>query len=666
METPVEQNLPAEKVSGSIKPSVLLVDDHAENLLALKAILADFDLEMVSCETGQEALRHVLRQDFALILLDVHMPDMDGFEVASLLRARKKSAGIPIIFMTASTASELQMFQGYALGAVDYLWKPIIPGILRSKVMVFVDLYLKQAEVQQQSQRLLELERLAHAQALQDERARHQEHLERILHAAGEGIFGVDPEGDFSFINPAGAQLLGIEAAALLGQSAHACLHPACPGGCPLALALGGQSHHGLDESFWRQGKAFPVEYMCTPILDQERFSGAVVTFQDISERRSLESRLLQSQKMEAIGRLAGGVAHDFNNILTLIQGYGDLLSQKLADRPDATALLQVILDAGDRAANLTRQLLLFSRKQLVQPKLVDTNAQLLRLEQLLRRLIGEDIQLQTQIEPGMGAIWIDPGHFDQVIMNLAVNARDAMPQGGLLSLRMAQVLLDAPYLSRHPNMAPGSYVLLTVSDTGCGMDADTLEHLFEPFYTTKTEGQGTGLGLATVYSIVRQHEGQVMVYSELGQGTVFKLYFPVVDGAVEPEAPANAPVRTEGHEKILVVEDDPDVRMLICGVLQDQGYQTQAAVNGRVALEICRGGDFAPELLLTDVIMPEMSGAELGKILSQEYPQLKILYMSGYTDDLLARYGLAEVSLLEKPFTPGGLLARVQELINS
>lgn len=647
------------------RPSLLLVDDHPENLLALEAVMADLNLDLVRCESGTEALRQVLNRDFALILLDIHMPDMSGFEVASMLRARKKTASIPIIFMTASTASELQMFQGYALGAVDYLWKPIVPGILRSKVMVFVELYLKSAEIHQQGQRLLELERLAHAQALQDERSRHQANLERILNAAGEGIFGVDDQGRFSFINPAGAQLLTQTPDALLGQPVHALLHPECSGDCRLLEALSAaERYHAVAEQFWRQdGQAFPVEYISSPIDGPGQ--GQVVTFQDVSERRSLESQLLQSQKMEAIGRLAGGVAHDFNNILTLIQGYGDLLLDKLSDQPEAASLLQIVLDAGDRAANLTKQLLLFSRRQLVQPKLIQPNAQIRQLEHLLRRLIGEDIQLQTQLDPELGTILIDPGHFDQVVMNLAVNARDAMPQGGLLSLRTSFVTLEAPYMSWHPEMNPGAYLMITISDTGFGMDKETLERIFEPFYTTKLEGQGTGLGLATVYSIVKQNNGHVLVYSEPNEGTVFKLYFPLRGQDVAPDSePRPERARQGSNETILVVEDEPAVRRLICSVLEDSGYQVLAAINGREALERCQQEVLQLDLLLTDVIMPEMSGAELGQALSQLYPGLRIMYMSGYTDDLLSRYGLGDtnVNLLEKPFTPGNLLAKVHQ----
>lgn len=653
------------------RPSLLLVDDHIENLVALRAVLEDLELELVSCQSGQEALREVLRQDFALILLDVHMPDMDGFEVASLLRKRKKSAGIPIIFMTASTASELQMFQGYALGAVDYLWKPVVPGVLRSKVMVFVELYLKNLEVQQQAARLLELERQAHARALEDERLRSQAHLESILEAAGEGLFGLTAAGRFSFVNPAGATLLGYAPAELMGLDAHALLHPTgcAAGGCALRLALSqGLAHHGLTESFHRRdGSSFPVDYICTPMSDQGRITGFVVTFQDVSERRSLEAQLLQSQKMEAIGRLAGGVAHDFNNILTLIQGYGELLLEALRAQPEAQASLQVILDAGQRAATLTKQLLLFSRKQPVQPKLLDLNSQIQRLEQMLRRLIGEDVQLQTLLESGLPPTLLDPGHFDQVVMNLAVNARDAMPRGGILGLRTSTVILDTPYLSWHPEMQPGNYVMLTISDSGCGMNAETLERIFEPFYTTKTEGQGTGLGLATVYSIVKQNQGQIFVYSEPNEGTVFKLYFPANSGQAELPEPVEAPAqRVEGHETLLVVEDDPDVRRLICNVLEDSGYRVIQAINGREALELCQNGRQPPDLLLTDVIMPEMSGAELGKLLGESYPALQVLYMSGYTNDLLARHGLAEadVNLLEKPFTPGRLLEKVRQML--
>lgn len=654
----------------ALPPRLLLVDDRRENLLALEAVLGDLGLELVPCQSGEEALRQVLQRDFALILLDVNMPDMDGFEVASLLRQRQKSAGIPIIFLTAAGVSELQMFQGYALGAVDYLWKPLNPVVLRSKVMVFVELYRKTLEMQRQSERLLALERQAHARDIQAERLRSQAHLEQIFDAAGTGLFGIDAQGRFSFVNPAGAQMLGYRPDELLGLDAHNLLHAdGCPvNGCALLLSrTQGLAHHGLTESFCRRDSSrFPVDYVCTPMTDAHRLTGFVVTFQDLTERRSLEAQLLQSQKMEAIGRLAGGVAHDFNNLLTLIQGYGELLTAQLADRPEALAMLQVVLDAGRRAGSLTKQLLLFSRKQPLQPRPIDLNQQIYGLEPLLRRLLGEDIQLQFLLEEGLPSLLMDAGHCDQVVMNLAVNARDAMPAGGVLSLRTATVTLDTSYLSWHAELEPGDYVMLTFSDSGEGMDADTLSHLFEPFYTTK--GQGTGLGLATVYSIVRQHQGQIFVYSEPGKGSVFKLYFPVRALAPSPVSPPNETAQLElhGHETVLVVEDDADLRRLLVSVLAGHGYRVLQAINGHAALTLCRQQAQPPELLLTDVIMPEMSGPELTRQLAGSGLYPAVIYMSGYTDAVLARHGLSgsDVHLLEKPFTPRLLLEKVRTLL--
>jgi len=388
-----------------------------------------------------------------------------------------------------------------------------------------------------------------------------------------------------------------------------------------------------------------------------------------IMERETVAAQLLQAQKMEAIGQLTGGIAHDFNNMLTVIMGYSELTLHSL--RPDDPARVNVeqIEQAGERASLLTRQLLAFSRKQVLQPKVLDLNAVLTNLDQMLQRLIGEDIDLVTVLAPGVGRVHADPSQVEQVIMNLAVNARDAMPRGGKLTIETANVELDDAYARRHGPVQPGAYVLLAVSDTGCGMDRDTQARIFEPFFTTKEPGKGTGLGLSTVYGIVKQSGGYIWVYSEVGRGTTFKIYLPRVEAvakAVEPSREATGSVR--GSETILLVEDDAGIRALVRQVLAQSGYQVLEAHHGKHAIQICEQHAGPIHLLVTDMVMPEMSGTETAGHLTSLRPDLKVLFLSGYADEAVHRHGMlaAGANFLPKPFTPAVLARKVREVLDA
>ena len=392
-------------------------------------------------------------------------------------------------------------------------------------------------------------------------------------------------------------------------------------------------------------------------------------TFEDVTEHRQLEEQLRQAQKMEAVGRLAGGVAHDFNNLLTIVIGYSDLLLKKLTACDGMRLPVGEIKKAGERAALLTRQLLAFSRKQVLQPQILDLNSLLTNLDEMLQRVIGEDIELVTHLPSGPCRVKADPGQIEQVIMNLAVNARDAMPQGGQLTLEAANVELDSSYASSHESVLPGHYVMIAMSDTGIGMDAGTQAHIFEPFFTTKEQGKGTGLGLATVHGIVKQSGGSIRVYSEPGKGTTFKVYLPRIDQAVEVIAPTNAPVDklSLGCETILLVEDEGAVCSLVRGVLESRGYQVLETNRANEALEIGERHKERIHLLLTDVVMPQMNGMELAEHLALIHPETKILYMSGYTDDAVVRNGLLGPGtvLLQKPFTADALACKLREVLD-
>jgi PAS domain S-box-containing protein len=415
-----------------------------------------------------------------------------------------------------------------------------------------------------------------------------------------------------------------------------------------------------------RDGTTVPAEVSASVV----RIGGKpfVVAFlRDVSERNAMSEQLRVAQKLDAIGQLAGGVAHDFNNLLTAILGYSQLLAPELRANDEHFAAIEEIRKAGERAADLTRQLLAFSRKQILEPKLLDLNDVVRRIEGLLTRLIGEDVQVRLKLGDALGAVRADFGQIEQVIMNLTVNARDAMPRGGQIMVETANMELAESYTQMHRPVQPGPYVMLAVSDTGIGMDAATRERIFEPFFTTKEKGQGTGLGLSTVYGIVKQSSGYIWVYSEPGRGTSFKVYLPRVEGAAETRRiPESSIAPATGDETILLVEDEDSVRALARRTLEAMGYRVLDAADGPEAVEIARHEPI--DLLLTDMVLPGMGGGAIAAHIHEIQPGAKVLYTSGYTDDMIVRGGLLErgAAFLEKPFTPSILARRVRDVLDS
>lgn len=404
-----------------------------------------------------------------------------------------------------------------------------------------------------------------------------------------------------------------------------------------------------------------------------ERTAQLIATNQElereVSERKMAEEQLRQAQKMEAVGKLAGGVAHDFNNLLTAINGHSDLAMRRLKQDDPLYDKLEKIKKAGERAATLTHQLLAFSRKQILQPKVLDLNQVVFEMNKMLQPLIGEDIDLLTKLKPDLGMVKADPGQLEQVLMNLSVNARDAMPKGGKLTIETANVYLDEDYAGRHLSITPGWYVMLAVSDTGSGMDAQTQERIFDPFFTTKEVGKGTGLGLSTVYGIVKQSGGSIWVYSELGRGTTFKVYLPCVNRcAEEPVSSTDSNKLSEGNETVLLVEDEEMVREMAKEILEESGYRVLEAKHGHEALLIAGQYRGPIHLMLSDVVMPQMSGRELAEQFISLRKDMKVLYMSGYTDDAIVHHGVLDegTSFIEKPFTPNALARKIRETLNT
>jgi signal transduction histidine kinase/CheY-like chemotaxis protein len=426
------------------------------------------------------------------------------------------------------------------------------------------------------------------------------------------------------------------------------------------------------NEVFWKKDDtSFPVEYTSTPIRDERGdLLGAVVVFEDIAERKQLEAQLRRAQRMEAVGRSAGGVAHDFNNLLMVIKGYSDLMLDRLSPGEPFRKNADEIKKAADRAASLTRQLLAFSRMQVLQPKVLDLNAVVAEMGKMLPRLIREDIELTIVTKASLGRVRADQSQIEQVILNLVVNARDAMPQGGKLTIETANVDLDVGYARRHAGVSPGSYVMLAVSDTGVGMDAETQAHIFEPFFTTKGLGKGTGLGLATVYGVVKQSGGWIWVYSELGRGATLKIYLPRVEEvAEEVELSKTVAAPPRGSETILLVEDQDSIRELARQFLEGSGYTVLEARDGSDALEIAERQQGVIDLLVTDVVMPKMGGPELAYCLSTSRPQLRVLYMSGYAEHAGANdHGMAggDTASLQKPFALDTLARKVREVLDA
>src|SRR2546430_237575 len=583
--------------------------------------------------TGTTALGFLHPDDLALTeRLCRQLLDQPGTPIRTELRARHKDGSYHLV-----EAVAVNRLDDPAVGAVVANWRDIT-------------------------------ERLRAEQALRNS----EQSYRSLVDGVRDVIFALSPGGEVTSLNPAFEEMTGFPPAEWVGRPFEAFVHP---DDVPLALDLFGRVLQGEPRPtiqfriLTRAGTYRVAEFSATAQLRDGRLTGILGIGRDVTGRGGREQQRRRAQKMEAVGRLAGGIAHDFNNILTAIPGHADLLLEDLGHHAPRRADVDEIRRSAERAAGLTRQLLAFSRQQVLQPKVVDLNALVLDMDKLLRRLIGEDVELATVLDPTLGRVTADPGQLEQVIVNLAVNARDAMPQGGKLTLETRNIDLDSSYTLEHSLVKPGPYVQLTVSDSGIGMDEETQAHAFEPFFTTKPRGQGTGLGLAMVYGTVKQSGGFIWVYSEPGHGATFKIYLPRVDAPVEsatPPAPVERPPR--GSETVLLAEDEPAVRAIARQALERQGYTVLAAPSGADALALAAQHGATIHLLLTDVVMPGMSGRDLADRLTAQRPGIRVLYISGYTDNAIVRHGMLEPGLayLQKPFRPDALVRKVRDVLDA
>lgn len=650
------QTTPTPTISGS---RILVVEDEALIAEEIQDRLTRMKFQVVGIEdTGPRAIETAQRARPDLVLMDIRLKgNMDGIDTAAEIRKR---LNVPVVYMTAhSDPATLQ--RAKLTAPFGYILKPIHEREL--------EITIEMAMHRHSLERRLRESELRHA---------------ATLRSIGDAVLSTDHDGRVTFMNPVAEALTGWRNTDAQGQPAHLILQlideqTQTPVEDPVARVLAAGAPVRLTNPTLlvdREGMTIPIDDSASPIVDTEGNTlGVVVAFHDIRDRRlaedalrKAEAELRQVQKLESVGQLAGGVAHDFNNFLTAINGYCELLLRSGTLTETNEKMVQQIRRAGERSAQLTSQLLAFSRQQLLSPRVIDLNALVQNTERLLRRLIGEHIVVQVTLADNLLNIRADPGQIEQILMNLAVNARDAMPDGGTLAIETHNFTIHDEMADTKPKMPPGRYVMLSVSDTGTGMDESTKSRLFEPFFTTKEFGKGTGLGLATVYGIVKQSGGHIYVYSEVGVGSVFKVFLPAVAERPDAEGTAEAVPVPVGSETVLLVEDDDAVRQVVASVLGEYGYNVLSARNGHKAIELFRMHGDRVDVLITDTVMPGISGPQLALQLSCQRPKLPVLFVSGYADRSLdqAISRFQNARFLQKPFTLATLARRVRELLDS
>jgi two-component system cell cycle sensor histidine kinase/response regulator CckA len=621
---------------------ILVVDDDRQMLRTIGDILRLSGYSPEAALTAGQGLELAERMPVppAIALVDLRLPDMDGFELVTRLHSLSELTQVVILTGNASVESAVRALREQSY---DYLIKPVQPERLLDSVGRAGDRWQR---------RNAEL-------AMRDS----EERLRRVFEHVSDALLITDDTRHIIDANAAACEITGLGIEQLRSSTLNEVLPDATaamPREGPSSMLSIRQGERRLRG---RDGVVRIVDVRETVFAPGLH----VHSIRDLTSQRQLEEELHQSQKMDAIGRLAGGVAHDFNNLLTAITCYSDVLLTTFEESDERCEDLREIQKAARRAAALTGQLLAFSRKQILQPTLLDLNAVVTDIEKMLRRVIGEDVRLDTALDPALWAVRADRGQIDQVLLNLVVNARDAMPNGGPLCIRTRNAELPAPHPHAHGVVDAGAYVTLEVSDAGTGIAPTVLPHLFEPFFTTKGPGKGTGLGLSTVYGVLRQSDGHIEVRSELGRGTTFVLYFPRETGersAVSEEKPAQVPESRAAT--ILLAEDDASVRELVRMMLSKKGHVVLCASDGEQAITMAAQHAGAIDLLLTDVVLPGLNGREVAERMRAARPELRVLYMSGYTDDAILRRGVLsqQSSLIQKPFSAADLTNKVGELL--
>ena len=656
------------------RPRVLLVDDDERNLLAVATVLEDLG-EVVLARSGEEALRHLLKGEFAVILLDVYMPGMDGYETAQIIRSRDQTKGIPIVFLSAVNKETEHQLRGYSMGAVDYVFKPVDPTILRSKVAVFVELFARTKEVERkarQEQELLEANIRANTERLRVEQELRfaEERQAAIIQALPIVLYVETPETALRVPQYVAGNFEGLTGYTLdhiqgdpdiFSKNLHpddrdnvskALTERLVTGAMSIEyrwLCADGKYRHFVDQT---------VEL--PPENGQRRFAG---TFMDVTDRKELESQLIQAQKMDAIGKLTGGIAHDFNNLLAAVIGGLGLIERRAHLEEDQQRVLSMTKRAAEQGTELVRRLLAFARRQKLEPQPIDLTALRHAVSDLLTHTLGGLVSIEWRLESGIWHAFADQAQLELALLNLIINARDAMPDGGTITIVAEN--RDAAG-DEAPGIAPGEYVRIAVGDTGSGIPADDLEKVMEPFFTTKDFGKGSGLGLSMVYGFAKQSNGGFRIESEVGKGTLAELWLPrasgdCIEGSAESEPHHE---RAEvGPLKVLLVDDHPEVRSTTAAVLEDLGHSVTEAPNGGEAIALLKRSDCQCDLVISDYAMPHLSGTEFVREARTLCPDVPALIITGYAEPEAIRDLPDNVEVLQKPFTAAKLqstLARI------
>lgn len=636
---------------------VLVVDDNPGDRRLYRIYLedsADQNYKIWEAETAEEALVLCEKIQPDCVLLDYGLPAMTGLEMLQRIGAERGDLPFAVLMLTGHSDRQT-VAETLRHGAHDYLLKNITtPAYLERAVQNAIQKFELEQQRKEAEQAFREIE----------------QRFRNAFASAAIGMYVADLEGKLIEVNEAYCRITGYSAEELIGRSLDDLIHPddiERNHAEHRQLVSGEKTSFVLEKRYMRKSGDFVwVRSSMSLVKDRNGLPVQTISLsEDISARHQLEEQLRQAQKMEAVGRLAAGVAHDFNNLLTVVIGYADLVAAQLSEDSDLRSEIEEIRHAGERGASLIGQLLAFSRQQLLRPEVVELNKVVRGLEKLMRRLIGEDVEMIVHLHEDAGRVKTDRTQMEHVLMNLAANARDAMPNGGRLIIETKPVRVDDK-AAGPPDLPPGSYVMLTVSDTGHGMSAEILSHIFEPFFTTKGRGQGTGLGLATVYGSIKQSGGTITAQSEVNRGTTFRIYLPATENEVEPIVAEPKTVVPRHTATILLVEDDPAVRLFLKGILGDEGFTVLESETAAEGLRLARVSQF--NLLLTDVVLPDLSGPELVSRVRNINPDLKVLYMSGYTDHALFRQNtLVEGSaFLQKPFTRTAVLEKIAEILSS